>query len=186
MAQAWNSYALLSPKLPDTYDDNLIPVVLKTVVDLINDRDIMGATGPRGGTGPTGGGAAAFTGPTGPTGAGFTGPSFWGTGATGYTGYTGPRGPAGNTGTTGATGATGSTGPTGTATGPAGNTGANSATGATGPTGATGHVGNDGVYGPLNSTTVWKPPFTDPFIAGAVYNPGGQTGVGVLKISTGQ
>jgi hypothetical protein len=45
----------------------------------------------------------------------------------------------------------------------------------TGPTGPAGPV----------VTTVWKPPASDPFIAGAVWNPGGATGVGALKISSG-
>src|SRR5580692_509270 len=81
----------------DTYDDNMIPAVLKQVVDLINNKDIPGPAGTTGAKGPTGGGAAAFTGPTGPTGPqvpGFGGP----TGATGVTGFAGRTGPTGHLG----------------------------------------------------------------------------------------
>src|SRR6185312_1910214 len=139
-----------------TYDDNRIPAALKEVVDLINAKNIPG--------------------PLGPTGVGPTGPGILNTGPTGSTGYQGPQGPAGNTGTTGATGPTGQTGPTGGSSLP-GATGAASATGATGVTGPTG-VASDyaGRYGPLNTTTVWKPPSVDPGIAGAIWNANGGTG----------
>ena len=61
----FNSKQLLDPSLQskDTYDDNTIPVVLKAVVDLINDKDIVGPAGP----------ASTVTGATGP--AGTTGPT---------------------------------------------------------------------------------------------------------------
>lgn len=171
----------------DTYDDERIPGILKRVVDLINTKTIPGAKGATGNTGPARLTGASSTGPTGPTGASPTGPSFFGTGPTGPTGNAGPTGAAGNTGAVGVTGPTGSTGPTGTATGPAGNTGANSATGSTGPTGAKGPrtLVDPGPAGPVNTTIKWIPPSLDPGIAGAVWNPGGQTGVGKLRISTG-
>lgn len=193
----FNSKQLLDPSLQSkgTYDDNTIPVVLKAVVDLINDKDIVGPAGPTGTvTGATG--PAGTTGLTGPTGAGPTGPAspLALTGLTGNTGRQGPSGPAGNTGAAGATGPTGSVGPTGNATGPAGNTGAASATGATGPTGGIlvsptgfGRAVPPGPQGPAGPvvTTAWLPPSSDPFIAGAVWNPDGMTGIGALQISTG-
>lgn len=174
----------------DTYDDNRIPAVLKQVVDLVNTKNIPGFTGPAGPTGPLATGASS-TGPTGPAGAVVQGPAFFGRGVTGVTGNTGPQGPAGPapsiTQNGNVTGPTGNTGPTGAATGPAGNTGPASATGTTGNTGARGprSLVSPGPAGPVNTTTVWVPPSLDPGIAGAVWNPGGQTGVGKLKISTG-
>jgi hypothetical protein len=170
----------------DTYDDNMLPAVLKQVVDLINTKNIPGAAGPTGGLGPTGGGAAAFTGPTGPTGkspagyAGFTG-ATGPTGASGSTGRLGPLGPLASANQNGnQTGPTGNTGVTGASTGPAGNTGHASATG------STGHVGNTGFFvrtaqglaGPVNlgATGIWIPPNFDPGIAGAVWNVNNGTG----------
>jgi hypothetical protein len=168
----------------DTYDDNMIPAILKQVVDMVNTKNIPGPAGPTGGKGPTGGGAAAFTGPTGPTGVGPTGPSFGGTGFTGLTGENGRIGPQGpapsitqNGSVTGPTGNTGPQGATGSLTGARGATGYVSATGPTGPAGATGHnLSFTGPYGPLNTTTVWKPPHFDPGIAGAVWLVNGGTG----------
>lgn len=169
----------------DTYDDNMIPAVLKQVVDLVNNQDIPGPIGNTGLKGPTGGGVAAFTGPTGPAGPlvpGFGGP----TGATGVTGFAGRTGPTGHLGPLAgaaqngnATGPTGNTGPTGASTGPAGNTGHASNTGATGPAGVTGkHAGFAGPPGPVNlaSTGIWIPPNFDPGIAGAVWNANNGTG----------
>jgi hypothetical protein len=169
----------------DTYDDNMIPAVLKQVVDLINDKNIPGPAGNTGAKGPTGGGAAAFTGPTGPAGPlvpGFGGP----TGATGVTGFQGRTGPTGHLGPLASasqngnqTGPTGNAGPTGTATGPAGNTGHVSATGATGPSGITGPRSHaQGLMGPVNlgSPAIWIPPNYDPGIAGAVWNANNGTG----------
>jgi len=169
----------------DTYDDNLIPAVLKQVVDLINTKNIPGPIGPTGAKGPTGGGAAAFTGPTGPAGAGPTGNGGV-TGATGVTGNTGnvgklgPQGPLASATQNGnTTGATGNSGPTGSSRGPAGNTGHASATGATGPTGVTGKAADhQGLMGPVNlaATGIWIPPNYDPGIAGAVWNANNGTG----------
>ena len=94
-------------------------------------------------------------------------------------------------------GPTGSTGFTGSSVGLPGPTGSVSATGPTGPTGAlyggTGaHRGGSkeigpGPTGPAGPVVNTKraPPSHDPFIAGAVWNPGGQTGIGVLAISSG-
>src|SRR5215467_15686093 len=80
---------------PGNIDRNTWGVVLKQIVDLINNRNIMGPNGPAGTvTGPTGP-AGAPTGPTGPARPGPTGPAA-STGATGPTGlWTGPQGPQG-------------------------------------------------------------------------------------------
>lgn len=161
----------------DTYDDNLIPVILKEVVDVVNRKDIPGYTGNTGAAGNRFIGAGV-TGPTGATGGSPTGPR--GFGPTGYTGYQGPAGPTGNTGTPGVTGATGGTGATGSSVGPAGPTGP----GATGATGLPGSVGVRGANGPV-VTVKWIPPVDNPRVNGAVWNPGGQTGVGKLRISNG-
>lgn len=167
----------------DTYDDNMIPAVLKQVVDLINTKNIPGPTGVTGVKGPTGGIAVAFTGPTGPTGRGPTGPGgpTGATGITGNVGYTGPTGPlgpeAGAAQNGNATGATGYTGPTGSSTGAAGNTGHAGAPSATGPTGNTGpRSRNQGPGGPTVASPNWIPPDYDPGIAGAVWNANNGTG----------
>ena len=91
----------------------------------------VGATGPKGDTGPAGAvGAAGEVGPTGPQGA------------------PGPAGAAGAPGPTGAPGAVGAIGPAG----PAGATGAAGPPGATGPAGANGAPGLPGPPGPAGST----------------------------------
>jgi hypothetical protein len=190
----------------DTYDDNRIPAVLKEVVDLINTKNLPGprVTGP---AGPVYAGASGITGSTGPRGnSDLVGPAF-DVGLTGHTGATGDTGPAGVlTGHAGPGGASGPAGVTGSNTGPTGPRGVASAVGLTGPTGNatgptgsssnTGNTGPTGVTGPPNpysgldgllpaTVTKWIPPKTDPGIAGAVWNPGGATGVGKLAISSG-
>ena len=153
----FNSEGILDPNTAskDTYDDNRIPVVLKTVVDLINDKNIYGPTGAAGRTGPVA--LTGVTGPTGSTGVGPTGPSFWGAGPTGPSGYQGPSGPTGSTG----------------------------AAGATGPAGVTGRTGPQGANGPV-VTNAFRAPTSDPFIAGAVWNPSGLSGPNRLVLSSGQ
>ena len=95
---AFDSTQVLDPSASskDTYDDNRIGPVLKLVVDLINDADIIGPAGVAGPAGPS-----TTTGTTGPTGAGFVGPSQGPTGPTGRVGEVGPVGPTGATGPAG-------------------------------------------------------------------------------------
>jgi hypothetical protein len=167
----------------DTYDDNLIPAVLKQVVDLVNTKNVPGPVGATGVAGPVHGGTGILTGPTGPTGRGPTG--YGGpTGQTGVTGFQGLTGPTGHLGPLASssqngniTGATGYTGPTGSSTGPRGNTGAASATGATGHAGVTGPQSKlVGPVGPTVASPNWIPPNYDPGIAGAVWNANNGTG----------
>lgn len=167
----------------DVYDDNMIPAILKQVVDLINTKNIPGPVGPAstavGPTGPTG-----TTGPTGHTGSSPMGPCAFTGGATGPTGFPGyqgrpgPMGPLASASQNGnATGPAGNAGPTGSSTGAAGNTGHASLTGPTGPAGVTGKAADhQGLAGPCNTTSVWIPPNSDPGIAGAVWNVNGGTG----------
>jgi collagen type VII alpha len=167
----------------DTYDDNMIPAVLKQVVDLINTKNIPGPVGSTGTAGVVHGGTGILTGPTGATGPqvpGFGGP----TGQTGVTGFQGRTGPTGHLGPLASanqngntTGATGNSGPTGTSTGARGNTGAASATGVTGPAGVTGHKSAfQGSFGVVSAAAQWIPPNYDPGIAGAVWNANNGTG----------
>lgn len=167
----------------DTYDDNMIPPILKQVVDLINEKNIPGPVGHAGPPGVFIVGAV-FTGPTGPAGiaqTGFGGPTgaTGVTGSPGYLGVPGPLGPLASLTQNGnVTGPTGNTGLQGSSTGPAGNTGAASATGATGPVGNTGpHAAFAGPFGPTVASPNWVPPNFDPGIAGAVWNANGGTGI---------
>jgi hypothetical protein len=163
------------------FQRQVIALDIKIVSSMVGATGPKGATGPSGTsvTGPTGAGGA--TGPTGvsvqgPTGAsgvtGPTGPSVTGpTGTTGLTGQKGATGPTGASGTNGATGPTGNggaTGPTG-ATGPAGNSGA-SVIGPTGPTGPIAPTGPTGLQGPTGAVGSTGP--TGPKVTG----PSGPTG----------
>lgn len=167
----------------DTYDDNMIPAVLKQVVDLVNNKNIPGPVGNTGTVGVPHGGTGILTGPTGATGPrvpGYGGP----TGQTGVTGFQGRTGPTGHLGPLASssqngntTGATGYTGVTGNSTGPAGNTGHVSATGNTGAAGVTGpRSKNIGPNGPTVASPNWIPPNYDPAIAGAIWNANNGTG----------
>lgn len=166
-----------------TYDDERIEDVLKQVVDLVNDKNIIGYAGPTGKQGPTVTVGGSSTGPTGTSPTGPVGPNPNPVGVTGNTGPTGATGNTGPAGATGATGATGNTGPTGPSTW-SGNTGPNGPAGATGATGPTGKANVQGPAGPVVNNK-WSPPTTDPRIAGAVWNPGGATGTNALRISNG-
>lgn len=164
----------------DTYDDNMIPPILKQVVDLINDKNIPGPVGPTGAAGAAAT-ATGTTGATGPTGRGPTGPNSGVTGPTGTVGYTGKQGHIGPLASANQngnqTGPTGSTGPQGSSVGLAGHAGPASATGATGPAGHTGLRNRvPGAMGPISAAAVWIPPNVDPGIAGAVWNANGGTG----------
>jgi hypothetical protein len=125
----------------------VIPVLLA----LRGYREIPGATGPLGDTGPAGiPGGAGVTGPQGNTGpAGVQGIP----GATGPQGDTGPAGPQGIAGATGTTGPQGLPGATG-ATGPQGIPGVAGNTGPTGSQGLQGVTGIDGSTGPTGPTGV--------------------------------
>ena len=117
----------------------------------------VGATGPQGTTGPTG--LQGTTGPTGVTGpvgiTGATGPQGV-TGPIGATGLQGVTGPRGSTGVIGSTGVSGLAGLTG-ATGPQGVTGVSGLAGATGPTGVSGPSGAAGPTGSVGATGVAGP-----------------------------
>ena len=76
------------PRSSSSYDRNSWSRILKMVVDVINDKQIVGTFGP---TGPAGVvGTTGATGPTGLVGGAPTGPT--GAAPTGPTGYVGPSG----------------------------------------------------------------------------------------------